>query len=605
MKTKYRDGGEGFILWCEDNVRVPIYPIGSDIPVWTDIGKLPDTVHPDTGRSYKQLWEEQKEIFRECLKMKKGKFVYTLIVLCWMRGEGKSFIACLIQLWKFFCFPKQQIMLGANSKDQVKFVHYDIMRDIISNSPKLLRIVGRKNIQEKEIRLRDDVGRPVSIIRAISSFSGIVSNITGYTFSEIFDMKNPKFYTQLDGSIRNIPNALGVIDSTVSTKEHVLYKLYDGVINKRTSQVYFSYRFSREGNQEDFWNPHMTQVQLNDYREKFPFGEFDRYFKNLWEAGRVQVITDAMVEEATILGIGQSVMEHSLIQKAIEEKDGYFQAAENFRKRKMSMYADQAIEKGKKIETTFRYVDSVIEKEVSYDYYSVGVDVLDRLSGLLDTDWSLQVGLDMADPMAVRRTARSILSLTAKGLPGSKITQYITGISNEIPRYVYILIGLVNVLDHSLEKVKEVIDRWDAEYHGIDSFCAERYGVWDMEQWAEERGILLEMVYPSYGRQREAFKELYNVFSTGRFKMPVIEMTGSKSNRLFEEELKMFIHDPDTKWFGSPEKKELRGTQDDSVYSVAWSMYGGRTIGYEAFRPRMGIPLFGEYYQNKNLVANY
>jgi len=195
--------------------------------------------------------------------------------------------------------------------------------------------------------------------------------------------------------------------------------------------------------------------------------------------------------------------------------------------------------------------------------------------------------------------------LTAKGLPGSKITQYITGISNEIPRYVYILIGLVNVLDHSLEKVKEVIDRWDAEYHGIDSFCAERYGVWDMEQWAEERGILLEMVYPSYGRQREAFKELYNVFSTGRFKMPVIEMTGSKSNRLFEEELKMFIHDPDTKWFGSPEKKELRGTQDDSVYSVAWSMYGGRTIGYEAFRPRMGIPLFGEYYQNKNLVANY
>ena len=108
-------------------------------------------------------------------------------------------------------------MLGANSKDQVKFVHFDIMRDIIINSPNLLRIVGRRNLQEKEIRLKDSKSNIVSVIRSISSFSGIVSNITGYTFSEIFDMKNPKFFTQLDGSIRNIPNAMGVIDSTVSS----------------------------------------------------------------------------------------------------------------------------------------------------------------------------------------------------------------------------------------------------------------------------------------------------------------------------------------------------------------------------------------------------
>jgi hypothetical protein len=98
------------------------------------------------------------------------------------------------------------------------------MRDIILNSPNLLTVVGRRNVQEKEIRLRDGKGNIGSFIRSISSFSGIVSNVTGYTFSEMFDMTNPKFFVQLDGSIRNMPNAIGVIDSTVSEKSHILYK---------------------------------------------------------------------------------------------------------------------------------------------------------------------------------------------------------------------------------------------------------------------------------------------------------------------------------------------------------------------------------------------
>ena len=197
--------------------------------------------------------------------MENGRFKYTLVVFCEMRGEGKSLRACLIQLWKFFCFPRQQIMLGANSKDQVKFVHYDIMKDIILNSPNLVKILGKKNIQEKEIRLLDGKKRVMSIIRSISSFSGIVSNITGYTFSEIFDMKNPRFFVQLDGSIRNMPNALGVIDSTVSDKTHILYKLYQSYLDREKNgdnMTYFLYRCSPEGLSEDFFNPQMTQKQL-------------------------------------------------------------------------------------------------------------------------------------------------------------------------------------------------------------------------------------------------------------------------------------------------------------------------------------------------------
>jgi hypothetical protein len=94
--------------------------------------------------------------------MENGQFKYRLICFCEPRGEGKSFKAVLIQMWKFFNWGKQQIMLCANSKDQSKFVHFDEITSIIRNSPNLINIVGKKNIQEKEVRLKDARGNVVS-----------------------------------------------------------------------------------------------------------------------------------------------------------------------------------------------------------------------------------------------------------------------------------------------------------------------------------------------------------------------------------------------------------------------------------------------------------
>jgi hypothetical protein len=138
----YKDGAEGMIKWCNDFVRIPIYPEGSDMAEWVPLGNLPDNPNPRTGKSSKQFWEKMQGVLRQALIMKDDRFVHRLVVFCWERGEGKSLVACLIQLWKFFNWPRQQIMLGANSKDQVKFVHFDIIRDIILNSPDLLFMIG-------------------------------------------------------------------------------------------------------------------------------------------------------------------------------------------------------------------------------------------------------------------------------------------------------------------------------------------------------------------------------------------------------------------------------------------------------------------------------
>jgi len=416
--VNYRDGAEGMIRWVEDFVYIPIYPEGSDVAVWTPMHSLPTEKNPGTGKSYRDIWEGQKEVLREALRMQNKRFIYRLIVLCWMRGEGKSLLACLIQLWKFFNWPRQQIMLGANSKDQVKFVHFDIMRDIIINSPKLFRRVGgKRNIQEKEIRLKDSEGNIRSIIRSISSFSGIVSNITGYTFSEIFDMKKPKFFTQLDGSIRNIPNAFGVIDSTVSEKTHILYQLYINFIQGKTSTVFFSYRHSKEGLPEDYWNPNMDKAQLDDYRAKFPFGDFERYFLNLWSAGTQRVFTEEMVEITKYLGIDGQLLNTKEMQKELELKNHLIEVMTDISGKG---FADGGEETAGKIDEIYRRLTPVSGVYKLADKYGqskmASMEDLVTLSNMFDTDWVITAGSDYGDPYAVRGLARTIAIIIAKGL---------------------------------------------------------------------------------------------------------------------------------------------------------------------------------------------
>jgi len=603
----YRDQGPGMSKWVEDFCCVPIYPEGSDIAVWTPVVDLPRDPHPTTGKSYWDLWCAQKDILREALKMERKRFIYKLIVLCWMRGEGKSLLACLIQLWKFFNWPRQQIMLGANSRDQVKFVHFDIMRDIILNSPRLMRRIGdRRNIQEKEIRFKDAEGNVRSIVRSISSFSGIVSNITGYTFSEIFDMKNPKFFVQLDGSIRNIPNALGVIDSTVSDKTHVLYSLYDSFVRKKTVTVFFSYRSSKEAVQEDYWNPNMDNIQLNDYRVKFPFGDFERYFQNLWSAGTQKVFSDEMIEATKYVGIDGELLNTEKMIRELETKNHLLEVMNDMDGKG---FADVSFE-------TMSKVDDIYNRLVPVDTYYTLTDKygqirpatmedLKRLSDLFDTDWLITAGMDFGDPYAVRGLARTIDIVVAKGLAGSRSTPSIYLTSPTAPKYLYCLLHVRCVEDHSGDVIKADLEEAHSEYDGIDVICSERYGAWDMENWCKERDIEFIPIFPTYDRQRDGFKQVLEAAKEGRLKCPPLAVPGSKKEDIRDEEMDVFQHDSEKRWFGSIEKFEKYGVQDDFMFALCWSFYGGRLKGIDDFRERKGNMSFGVIYQNKDLTGRY
>ncbi len=611
----YQEGGEGFVKFVEENVRVSIPKEGSVVPRWVLMGNLPDTPDPETGKSFKQLWENEKEVLKDALQQKpNGDFKYRLIVLCWMRGEGKSFVVCLIQAWKFFCFPRQLIVLGANSKEQTKFVHYDIIRDIILNSPNLIRVIGKKNIQEKMISLRNQRGEVMSSIRSISSFSGIVSNITGYTFSEMFDMKDPKFFVQLDGSTRNTAGALGTIDSTVAVKGHILSDLHDASKEGTDKTLFFSHRESPDADYRDFWHPKMNKDQLVSYGRRFPPAMFDQYFKNTWESASGRLFAPNMIEAINYIGADGLLGNEEDVQDLCLEKfeiitksdaksrqknrrakhrsKNIKQRQAKERKRKLAIIASRLIS----IDEIYQLNDGVVPKMAT-------ANDLDRLTEIYDTDWAIIAGLDRSDPLSKEPYARTINTVVAKGLVGSKskrLQPQDFDMDSNIP-YIYVLIKLDFIEDASLEGIKTSYNEAYDEFDGIDTLCSERWGAWDLAPWCEERNITFEAVFPSYEKQKQCFNYTWFAISSGQFKAPEVYVPGARETDILREELTLFDYYPVKRWYGSPEKNKKKGIQDDAIFSLGWCLYGGRNLTMEHLRVRRSDSVFGfgQMFQNK------
>jgi hypothetical protein len=512
--------------------------------------------------------------------------------------------------------------LAANSKDQVKFVHFDIIKDIILNSPELLTITGRKNIQEKEIRLKNKAGVVMSTIRSISYFSGIVSNITGYTFSEIFDLKNPKFFYQLDGSIRNIPNALGVIDSTVSTKRHILYRLYKIWEKKKDPFLFFSYRYSQKANYKDYWHPAMTKAQLTSYRTKFPTADFNQYFKNTWESGTKRLFSPVIIKATHILGFGNQVGMQNTILSALKV---CFKARSSIKKLEHGQLP-QVIKGGRPINASVpeplgdrkRLALVIAEKlngmrKTSEVYQLSGPtgmprmatrEELGKLSDLYDSNWALLVGLDRSDPLKVQSGARTILTAIAKGLPGSRSNpeiMYDLGVKS----YIYLLLHLAVIHSARIDDIKLELASVHSEFDGIETVCGERWGLWDLGTWCEDNDVLFLPVQPTRERQKEAFTELYQLYKSGLFKTPPVRVPGSKGKDILVEEALYFDYSPRLGAYGSPEKDEKYGVQDDVMYALGWGVWGGKNITVEDFRSRTPELNFGEFRKATDLMGRY
>ena len=611
----YRNGGEGMSLWCEENIRVPVYPEGADMPQWVYMGELPKKKHSITLKSYYDMWQVQKAEICRALEMDSEKrFIHRLIIFIEQRGEGKSLKAVLIQLWKFFCFPRQKIMLAANSKDQITFSHYDIMRDLIKNSPELHAIVGKRNIKEKEIVIKDSKKSIISIIRCISSFSGIYSNITGFTFSEMFDLRNETFFSQIYGSTRNMPNALGVVDSTVSRKDHILHRLYKSYVNKKDPKLFVSYRYSKEGHHSDYLNPNMTPEQIASYKATFPRQDFNRYILNLWTAGSNKYFEPEQVEATRIIGLDRQVGRHTEVIELLKKKNKMIETEnkliDNFGNTATLPYS--SADALGAIDERLWSIDSIMPLRTKHGE-SIFANLVDfeELSRLYDSNWVILAGVDRADPESQRSNARTIEVVIAKGAIGSRSMTYTASTALQ---FIYIVVYVAHIEDHSLDGIKEQTLIAQHEMKGIDKMTAERWGMWDLVSWCEENDIAYEVVYPNPERQKAAFGELYHLYNTGRIKIPTLAVYGSRGEDILEEETLMFEYNIAYKdsfaskkksLFGSPEKFKRHGVQDDALYALAWAIYGGRELGFDDLREIKGEQWFGDIYQPEGMIGDW
>lgn len=614
INKNYRNGGEGFIRWVEDKVWLPITARGSDIPAWVPFSEFPS--------HWKELWKRQQEVMVRALEMKNGRFRHRLIILMWMRGEGKSVLTRLILLWRFFEFPSMSIMLGANSVNQVKFHHFDEMGKTIAKSPLLLDAIGsKKNIQQKQIQLKDDDGEITSFIRPVSSESGIWSGCSGYCFNEFHQAKKFTFFTEIDSSMRGVVNGLGVIDTTVSSKTHILYKLYKTAKAGKDPFLFFSYRVTK-GLAGQFWNPEITQDYLRSQKERLPFGEYERFFLNTWAAGSERIFTDEMIEAVNYLGVDKQIGTHKELMKLLIAKNKLIADEKKLisksddetvieEKAKTAAIVPQMYEQHKE---RFQEIDERlwpvedVYKLVTQDGSPKMADVedLNKLGDMYDTDWAVLAGIDRADPMKARTNARTIVTCIAKGLAGSRSFPYPVDESGTT-KYLYLLLHLVNIEDSSLEKIKEVLMAMNDTYDGLDTMGSERWGTVDLEPWCNDLHIKPVIYHPNYQRQRTMFSEVYLAYKNGRFKSPPVGVMGSKGDDILKEEAGVFDHNPDAvkSKFGSPHKSERYGIQDDAMFSLGSAIYGGMLLGVDSFRERSGKVEFGTFFKAEGLEGRY
>ena len=174
--------------------------------------------------------------------------------------------------------------------------------------------------------------------------------------------------------------------------------------------------------------------------------------------------------------------------------------------------------------------------------------------------------------------ARTILTIVAKGLPGSLSEPGLANAVDVVNKYIYIILGVMHIVDSSIEGIKDTINSAEDEFETIDSFCTERWGMFDIGPWLDEKDIYFEVLHPSPGKQKEGFSELYAAVKTERMKVSTINYPGSRGGDLLVEELSMIEASPDKIWYGSPEKNTTGGVQDDVVFSLVWCIYGLRFI---------------------------
>lgn len=567
----YPRGYDGFIAWLKDK---EIKREEKRQEKWI-------TIRPE------DLLPQEKEYFYNALKLRpNGDFQYQDVCTSRPRGEVKSHDVKLLFLYRFFNFFRETILCASNSKEQASFIQFDEATKTIQHTEKLRNTPGLV-IQKKDIVLYEGSGKEFSKIVPIAAGQGLLPNITCVVFTEICNLRDESFYSQLSGSVRSIPNAMVLIDSTVAPKGHPFWRLYQAFLDG-DPLVYFQHY------EDQYFNPETTPEYLASKKRTMLATEYAKYFRNRWEDA-----TDGVFPADSILEMGFAGIKGRGIGPSDEMTEKIKELSEQNAKLRNPL-----TEKGNLTIIRNRIVNIKEKLDAVDDYYRMPATSNDlmKISNVLKCDFILGVGIDRANTLAVHDD-RTCMALTARAVLAPDMSFY------------FMLDMYLSKKTATLDVLTAKIMEWNAEFGFLDKIVVESYQGQDLYNWCVESAFEAELVHPSYKVQKMIFSLYCMIVKMGWYKCPAVPYWADTDGNLHEgyqsvkddllrEEMAAFKHSEEWKWFGTEEKNTKGGVKDDSIYGGALSIYA--THGEEMIAGRRpGKSEYPDPVVNTDVLGDY
>jgi len=550
FKKTYQEWGTGIRPWVEDNVRVEDKALNAYVPV--------------------KLWPYQVKGLQDALTVgENGLLQYLYVFWCWPRGDSKSFMAQMMMLWRFFNKANQKIILGSSSKENSDFLHLNEMANLIKNSPMLLNLLGRDNVQEKGIYFPSRG----SFIEPVSTFSGLRSGVNIVSFTELHELKKEKFWIDLVTSTRAVPNAQVLVDTTASAEGHILHRMWRNAQKGDAAgkAIYFNYICDQ--NQSPLVTPQYLAIQ----KGSLPKPDYDRYFRNRWGSGGGKMFSKRLVLAGRYLGTkedGPDVDAFKYIWSQIDLLE------EDISRKEQKNVDGRAIMHSR---AELKRLYSLLVTVDEFIHLGSSRAEVRKLAKWLGTDWcNISGGLDRALPFS-ENGDRTVWSVNGRFLLGYEKD---IETDEEVPIFWDILLDLRVVEDSDEAIIKEGIFWANKEYE-IEHIVMEDYQTADIRGWCENQAISCELIQANYANQVKAFTPLYQQLMKYRLKHPFASLPildgydkhGDEYNgNIYEVEMVAFEQNPHERKFGSPTKASVGGVKDDAVYSRAWAKYASSEL---------------------------
>lgn len=224
-----------------------------------------------------------------------GKELPSLVLLSLCKKNGKSCLAALCALYKFFCGEDlNEIYICAHDKEQAENIVFDKIMKAINFNPYMMVqcILRRDTIEHKKTG---------TVIRTLPNdwrgTAGINPGMIVIDELFAFDLESAeRFYNELQlGPTREDP--LTLITSTAGySQQGLLWELWQkGLKNMKDKPDYNPdyYSYISHDNLASWWKPGWLAKQ----KKKLRASEYNRLHKNMWQEGEESFITDEMYQE--------------------------------------------------------------------------------------------------------------------------------------------------------------------------------------------------------------------------------------------------------------------------------------------------------------------